>query len=143
MARITDLTDDQFDEVVLSSKDLVLVYFWATWCGPCIASFPGMQKAIEKYKDDQDVVFLFINTWERVPDPIVKVTDFVKTKKLPFTVLLDVGDKVVGTYGVKGIPNKFIIDRNGNIRFNSEGNPPGVNSIVTEVSTMIEMAKKP
>jgi thiol-disulfide isomerase/thioredoxin len=39
---------------------VVVVDFWATWCGPCIASFPGMQKMVNKYKEDPNVKFVFI-----------------------------------------------------------------------------------
>lgn len=118
----------------------VIIDFWATWCGPCIASFPAMQEAQEKYQDNPDVKFVFINSWEQGEDKETKVAEFIKNGKYPFDVLFDKGDKVIGSYGVSGIPTKFIVDGKGNIRFTSIGFGGGKDKAVDELSMMIEIA---
>jgi len=122
---------------------VVVVDFWATWCGPCKASFPGMQDAQNKYKDDKTVAFVFVDTLERVPaDQKAKTAgDFITGKNYSFNVLLDLDDAVVNSFGVKGIPTKFIVDKNGKIRFKAVGYGGNNEALVAELSDMIELAK--
>ncbi|MBK0379074.1 redoxin domain-containing protein [Mucilaginibacter segetis] len=128
---------------------VVIVDFWATWCGPCKASFPGMQLAVNKYKDDPNVKFLFVDTWENGDNYMPGVKKFIADNKYTFHVLMDEkGDdgrqsKVVTQFGVTGIPTKFIIDKNGNIRFKMVGFSGTPEGIREEVSSMIEMASNP
>lgn len=122
---------------------VVVVDFWATWCGPCKASFPGMQQTLNKYKDDKEVVFLFVDTWEH-KEPKQMQEDaqaFINSNKYTFTVLLDTDDKTISEYKVEGIPTKFIIDKEGKIRFESGGYNSNLDAMADEISLMIDMAK--
>ncbi len=120
---------------------VVVLDFWATWCGPCKSSFPGMKTAVEHYASDKDVAFLFVDTWEQGNDVKQKVSKFINDNKYPFNVLLDEG-KVVAEYKVTGIPTKFIIDGNQKIRFRAVGYSGNNELLVEELVTMIEMARK-
>ena len=140
-----DFTLEDLEGNTVSLSDLkgktIILDFWATWCGPCIRSFPGMQKAVDKFKDDDSVKFLFINTWERGEGVKEKVAKFIKEKEVTFQVLMDSENKVVEAYGVEGIPTKFVVDKEGKIRFKSVGFGGDDDKLVDELSLMIEMVK--
>ncbi len=119
---------------------VVIVDFWATWCGPCIASMPAMKTVQEKLKARDDVAFVFVDTWQTEADKKQNAADFIKKNNYPFHVLLDNEDKVVADFKVTGIPTKFVIDKTGNIRFKSVGFGGNDDALIDEVSMMVEMA---
>lgn len=121
---------------------VVIVDFWATWCGPCKASFPGMQKMVNKYKDDPNVKFVFIDTWERGDEKLKNAAEFIANNKYNFHVLMDNDDKVVAEFKVDGIPTKFVIDKKGMIRFKAIGFDGSDDKLINELTAMIDMASK-
>jgi thiol-disulfide isomerase/thioredoxin len=105
---------------------VVIIDFWATWCGPCKASFPYMQKVYDKFRENKSVVFLMVDTWERTPDlasTLENAKKFLAANKYTFPVVMDQisGTKVSDKYQVEGIPTKFLIDKRGNIAFKAVG----------------------
>jgi peroxiredoxin len=88
------------------------------------------------------VAFVFINTWERAADKVKNASDFIKSKEYTFNVPMDTDDSVVASFGVSGIPTKFIVDKNGKIRFKSVGYGGDNDALVEELSVMIELARE-
>lgn len=119
-APIFKLSDLEGKQVALDEfkGKTVILDFWATWCGPCIVSFPTMQKLVDKYKNNADVKFIFINSLDYDDKLVEKVKEFLAYDNYHFYVLLD--DKYYQTfhdYAIQGLPTKVIIDKKGNIRF--------------------------
>lgn len=135
-----DLNKNKVDIADLKNK-IVVVDFWATWCGPCKASFPAMQKMVNKFKDNPDVKFVFVDTWEKGENKQKDASDFIAAHKYTFHVLQDNDDKVVEQFKVNGIPTKFIIDKNGIIRFKAIGYE-GDDKLVNELTAMLELVQK-
>ncbi|MEL7122617.1 MAG: TlpA disulfide reductase family protein, partial [Bacteroidota bacterium] len=121
---------------------IVIVDFWATWCGPCVNSFPSMQEVVKEYKNNDDVVFLFVNCWEQEKDVQAAVTQFIKERGYNFKVLMDYDNKVVSNFKVEGIPTKFIIGPDGYVKFKSVGFEPDESKMKQEMDLMIELARK-
>ncbi len=118
----------------------VIVDFWATWCGPCKRSFPAMQEANDKFKDDDNIQFLFVNAWERVDNKVENATKFIKDNGYNLKVLMDVDNEVISKFKVTGIPTKFIIGPDQNIKFKSVGFGGTNEELVVELSAMIKLA---
>jgi peroxiredoxin len=103
---------------------------------------PAMNKTLAKYKDNENVKFLFVDTWETVENKLQNAKDFMKNKNFPFYVLMDNDNKMVADFKVSGIPTKFVIDKEGKIRFKSIGFSGNDDALVDELTTMIELAGK-
>lgn len=120
---------------------IIVLDFWATWCGPCKASFPAMQAMVDKYKDNENVKFLFIDTYERGANKEKAANDYITEKGFSFQVLMDNSDEVAKSYGANNIPAKFVIDKNGNMQFKSAGFRNDAD-LMTEIEAMITTLEK-
>lgn len=100
---------------------IVVLDFWATWCGPCKMAMPGVQKISEKYKDKAVRVF-GVNCMERNSnvDPMA----VIKQKNVTYGQLLN-GTTVAAQYGVRAIPSFAVIGKDGNLLYLGAGFNPG------------------
>lgn len=89
---------------------VVLVDFWATWCGPCVAAIPEIQKISEEFAG-KDLVVVGIN--QDVEEMRDDVVTFLDEKKITFRQILDADDEIGGRYNVNAIPTTVLIDREG------------------------------
>lgn len=95
---------------------VVVVNFWATWCPPCRAEMPSMQRAWEVYKD-KGIVLLGVDIGETDD----RVFQFMADLGLDFPVVLDTDSKVTNAWPVKGLPTTVVVDPKGRMAFRAIG----------------------
>jgi thiol-disulfide isomerase/thioredoxin len=99
-----------------SLKDLkgkvVLIDFWATWCGPCKAEMPNLKKLYEKHnKDGFEIVGVSLDDTEK------PLKEYVKENMIPWSqVVGETASKFADRWGIEAIPAMFVVDRNGILR---------------------------
>ncbi len=94
----------------------VMINFWASWCGPCRAEMPDMQKVFTNH----DVQILAVNLTKTEPSQQA-VEDFVDDFSLTFPILLDENIVVADLYQIQPIPTSFFVDTGGIIQSISYG----------------------
>ena len=111
----TLLNGQPFDQKTLAGK-VVLVDFWATWCGPCVAEIPNVLEEYEKYHDKGfEVVGISLDQDRQA------LEKFVADQKVPWPILFEESEgdgwqhPLATYYGISGIPTVILIGRDGNV----------------------------
>ncbi len=114
--QLTDLGGTPVSLAAMRGK-VVLLTFWATWCGVCRRELPDLENLYQNLKGHDDFAVLTINLDQRSES----VPSFVRKNDYQFPVLLDADNRVSTAYDVSGIPANFIIDRAGKIIWSCAG----------------------
>jgi peroxiredoxin len=95
---------------------VVLVNFWATWCGPCKEEMPALQRLKETFRPDEFELVAITTDQQRT-----EIQAFVKDLRLEFPILLDETKDISGAFGVRGLPTTVVIDQQGRLRGRAVG----------------------
>lgn len=123
---ISQLSDDDYNWQLLDIKGntvnlsdfkgkVIFINFWATWCGPCIGEMPEIQKFYDKFKDNNNVVFIIATT-----DDLITVQNFIKNKEFTFPVY-SIQSQIPSEMNHNSIPTSFLINQNGGIVLHQKG----------------------
>lgn len=95
---------------------VVFINFWATWCPPCIAEMPNINKLYQQYQDDEQVVFLMISLDKKF-DAAIK---FLDQKAYDFDIQEPL-TSIPKVFNTRGIPNTYVLGKDGEIEFRKMG----------------------
>jgi thiol-disulfide isomerase/thioredoxin len=112
---------------------VVLLDFWATWCGPCIASFPHLRELAERYKKSDVVVVGVTSLQGKVSnlaggpvdtagDPAKEISlmpEFIKQKDMTWNVAISEEKVFNPDYGIRGIPTLVVVAPDGTVRYST------------------------
>ena len=112
--RLKDISKTDFDFNSAKGK-VIVINFWATWCPPCIAEMPSMEALYQNYKNNEDVVFLFVSN-----EDVTVINKFITKKDYTFNVYQSLTE-YPKEFDVTSIPRTFVIDKKGEIVIDKTG----------------------
>ena len=112
--RLKDIEGNNFDFSSAEGK-VIVINFWATWCPPCIAEMPSLDKLYQHYKSNDDVVVLFVSNEETEV-----IGNFIKKKGYSFNAYQPISD-YPQEFNVSSIPRTFIISKQSDIVIDKSG----------------------
>jgi len=114
--------------------EVVMLNFWASWCGPCRQEMPLLEELYQHYKP-LGFTILAVNVEDASSDAMAMLKDI----PVSFPVLFDSDNKVSDIYGVEAMPSTVLINRDGNIRFVHLGYLPGYEvEYAREIKSLIQ-----
>lgn len=103
-------------EALKKKNKVILIDFWASWCGPCKLSMPVLNKLEKKYKD-KGLAIVGIN----VDNDKESGLAFLKENPVDFPLAFDDGKKIIDKVGVATMPSSYLVDSKGKVRFIHKG----------------------
>jgi thiol-disulfide isomerase/thioredoxin len=109
-------------EIALSELrgQVVMINFWASWCGPCRAEFPALDEIYRKY---QPMGFTMVGI--NVESDRADAERFLGMRPVSFPIAFDPDNRVSGNYGVSAMPTTVLVDRQGRLRWQHRAYQPG------------------
>lgn len=102
--------------------EVVMINFWATWCGPCLQEMPLLNELYQKY-ESAGFTLLGVNVEDE--EDKAKVNDMMEKLQVSFPILYDVESIASELYSVDAMPSTVFVDREGNFRYVHRGYKPG------------------
>jgi peroxiredoxin len=107
---------------------VVLINFWASWCGPCRQEMPILDRLHHRYEDTGFAVLGINVEGESAP-----AQEIVDRTNVTFPILIDDGQKVSELYNLEAMPSTVVVDRDGVVRYIHRGYKPGDEAKYVEV----------
>lgn len=131
---LSSLQDKQYDLAQVKGK-VVLVNFFASWCPPCKAEMPAMQKAYSAYPSTGLQIYAITNLQQ---DNLPELQNFIDSSGAHFPILLDQDGAVFREYAIRALPTTFLIDSTGHIQKIFYGGPLTEGLLATEIDRLIK-----
>lgn len=128
----------KFDQAATGGDKIILVDFWASWCGPCKKSFPEMEILYSKYKvEGFSIVAVNLDEKEKAMET------FLKRMPINFPVIADSDKSIVQSAELDAIPSSFLIDQSGTIRFVHQGwhGKESAEELALQIETLLKEIK--
>lgn len=90
---------------------VVVINFWASWCGPCRVEAPALQQVWEAYQERGDVILVGVDYVDNTQDALAYIREFGIT----YPNGPDLGTRISDAYHIQGVPETFVVGRDGNI----------------------------
>jgi thiol-disulfide isomerase/thioredoxin len=126
--QVSLLDGSEFDLKASRGKDIVILDFWATWCGPCVMALPVLAEVAELYRE-KGVIFIAVNI-EGIGPAVVR--EFLDARELDIKAGVDTDQEIASRYRVGPIPQTVIVDKDGLVQTVHLGHMPNLKEVLSE-----------